>query len=124
MSYSRRHDLREAVGNLLIVTMYLPDALSRFHRPGLHAVDLRVTRRVRRFAPLRLTNPRAAGLSEQSTFVPSEHVHNLVHWSLVAIPSQAPPTSAISSVSPELRQTMFCLLENAFSGHHVPPTEP
>ena len=42
MSCSRRHDLREAVGNLLTVTMYLQDTLSRFHRPGLHKVDLRV----------------------------------------------------------------------------------
>ena len=31
MSCSRRHDLREAVGNLLTVTMYLQDTLSRFH---------------------------------------------------------------------------------------------
>ena len=36
MNCSRRHDLREAVGNLLTVTMYLQDTLSRFHRPGLH----------------------------------------------------------------------------------------
>ena len=42
MTCSRRHDLREAVGNLLTVTMYLEDALSTFHRPGLHKVDLRV----------------------------------------------------------------------------------
>ena len=42
MSCSRSHDLREAVGNLLTVTMYLQDTLSRFHRPGLHKVDLRV----------------------------------------------------------------------------------
>ena len=38
----RRHDLREAVGNLLTVTKYLQDTLSRFHCPGLHKVDLRV----------------------------------------------------------------------------------
>ena len=34
--------LREAVGNLLIVTMYFQNSSSRFHRPGLRAVDLRV----------------------------------------------------------------------------------
>ena len=42
MSRSRSHDLREAIGNLLTVTMYLQDTLSKFHRPGLHKVDLRV----------------------------------------------------------------------------------
>ena len=40
MSRSRSHDLREAVGNLLTVNIYLQDTLSRFHRPGLHKVDL------------------------------------------------------------------------------------
>ena len=35
------HDLREAVGNLLAVTMYLQDTLSKFHRPSLREVDLR-----------------------------------------------------------------------------------
>ena len=35
-------ELREASGNLLTVTMYLQDTLSRFFRPGLHEVDLRV----------------------------------------------------------------------------------
>ena len=42
MSCSRSNDLREDVSNLLTVTMYLQDTLSRFHRPGLHKVDLRV----------------------------------------------------------------------------------
>ena len=42
MSCSRSCNLCEAVGNLLTVTMYLQDTLSRFHRPGLHKVDLRV----------------------------------------------------------------------------------
>ena len=42
MSCSRGHDLREAIGNLLTVVMNLQDTLSRFHRPGLHKVDLRV----------------------------------------------------------------------------------
>ena len=35
------------------------------------------TWRVRRLAPLRFTNPRAAELSVHSTIVPSEHLHNL-----------------------------------------------
>ena len=52
------------------------------------------TWRVRRLAPLRFTNPRAAELSVHSTIVPGEQLHILLHWSLVAIPSQAPPTSA------------------------------
>ena len=42
MSRSRSHDLREAIGNLLTFTMYPQDTLSRFHRPSLHKVDLRV----------------------------------------------------------------------------------
>ena len=48
----------------------------------------------------------------------------LLHWSLVAIPSQAPPTSAIISYSPELTQTMFCFLEEPYTGYHVSSTEP
>ena len=42
MSRLRSHDLREAISNLLTVTMHLQDALSKFHRPGLQEVDLRV----------------------------------------------------------------------------------
>ena len=42
MSCSRSCNFCEAVGNLLTVTMYLQDTLSRFHRPGLHRIDLRV----------------------------------------------------------------------------------
>ena len=42
MSRLRSHDLREAISNLLTVSMHLQDTLSRFHRPGLHKVDLRV----------------------------------------------------------------------------------
>ena len=104
MSCSRRHDLREAVGNLLIVTFVS-------------------TWRVRRLAPLRITNRRAAELSVHSTIVPGEHLHNLLHWSFIAIPSQTPPTSAISSDSPELKHTVFCFLENAYIGYHVFSTE-
>ena len=42
MSCSRSCNLFEAVGNLLTVTLYLQDTLSRFHRPGLQKIDLRV----------------------------------------------------------------------------------
>ena len=42
MSCSRSCNFCEAVGNLLTVTMYLQDTLSRFHCPGLHKIDLRV----------------------------------------------------------------------------------
>ena len=63
----------------------------------------------------RFTSPRTAELSVHSTIVLSELLHNLLHWSLVAIPSQAPPTSAISSDSLELKHTMFCFLEDMFS---------
>ena len=35
----RSHDLREAISNLLTVSMHLQDKLSKFHRPGLHKVD-------------------------------------------------------------------------------------
>ena len=82
------------------------------------------TWRVRRLAPLRFTNPRAAELSVHSAILPGEHLHSLLHWSLLAIPSQAPPTSAISSDSPELKQTMFCFLEDAYTRYHVFSTEP
>ena len=58
------------------------------------------------------------------TIVPDEQSHILLHWSLVAIPSQAPPTSAINLDLPELKQTMFCFLEDAYTGYHVCPTVP
>ena len=108
MSRSTIHDLREAICDLLTVTMCLQDTLSKFHRPGLHKVDLCVQ-------TLHFTNPRAAELSVHSTIIPGEQLLIMLHWSLVAIPSQAPPTSAISSDSPELRQTMFCFLEDAYT---------
>ena len=52
-----------------------------------------------------------------NTIVPGEHWHNLLHWSLVAIPSLAPPTIAVSSDSPEIKQTTFCFLEDV---HGIP----
>ena len=42
MSRLRSRDLREAISDLLTVTMYLQDSLSRLHRPGLHKIDLGV----------------------------------------------------------------------------------
>ena len=42
MSRLRSHNFREAVGNLLTVTMHLQDASTRFHRPGLFQIELRV----------------------------------------------------------------------------------
>ena len=42
MSNLRSHNFREAVSDLLTVTMHLQDALSRFHCPSLHEVDFRV----------------------------------------------------------------------------------
>ena len=50
------------------------------------------TCRVRRLALLRFTKPSAAGLSVHTTIVPAEQLHILLHLSLVAIPSHAPPT--------------------------------
>ena len=38
----RSHDLRETISNLLTVSMHLQDSLSKFHRPGLNKIDLRV----------------------------------------------------------------------------------
>ena len=117
MSRLRRHNFREAISDLLTVTMHLQDALSRFHRPGLHKIDLRVhvasasTRTLARF-----TKPRAAELSVHRTIVPVEQLHILLLWFLFAIHSQAPPTSAVNSDSPELKQTTLCFLEDACTG--------
>ena len=36
MSRFRSDDFREAISNLLTATMHLQDALTKFHRPGLH----------------------------------------------------------------------------------------
>ena len=126
MSRLRSRDHREAISDLLTVTMYLQDSLSRLHRQGLPPPKKTFvsTWRVRRLAPLRFTNPRAAELSVHSTIVPSEQLHILLHWSIVAIPSEAPPTSAINSDSPELKQTIIYFLEDAQMGYHVFSTEP
>ena len=100
--------------------MYLQDTLSRFRRPGLHKIGPSCPRgECVDSHPLRFTKSRTAELSVHSTIVPGEHLHNVFHWSLVAILSQAPPTSAISSDSPELKQTMFSFLEDAHTGYHV-----
>ena len=40
MSRLRSHDLGEAISDLLTVTMYLQDSLSRLHCPSLHKIDL------------------------------------------------------------------------------------
>ena len=42
MNCSRSCKFRVAISNSMTVTMRLQDALTRFHRPGLHKVDLRV----------------------------------------------------------------------------------
>ena len=42
MSRLTSHNFREAVGNLLTVTMHLQDASTRFHRLGLFHIELRV----------------------------------------------------------------------------------
>ena len=115
MNRLRSHDLREAISDLLTVTMYLQDSMSRFHRPGLHKIDFRV-HVASRLAPLRFTNPRAVELSVHSTIVPGKQLHILLHRYLVAIPSRAPPTSTISSDSPELRHTHVLLLGGRVHG--------
>ena len=97
--------------------MYLQDALSRFHRPGLHENRPSCPR-----GECVDSHPCASQIQElQSCQCTAQsfqesNLHNLLHWSLVAIPSQAPPTSAINSDSPELKQTMFCFLEDADTG--------
>ena len=63
-------------------------------------------------------------LQVHKTIVPEEQLHILLHWSLVAMPSQAPPTNAINSDSPELKQTMSCFLEDAYTGYQVFSAEP
>ena len=80
MSRLKCHDLREAISDLLTVSMHLQDSLSRFHRPGLHTIDIFLSMwRVRRLAPLRFTSPKAAELSVRKRTVPSEQLHILLH---------------------------------------------
>ena len=98
MSGSRSCNLREAIGNLLTVTMYLQDSLSRFHRPGLHKIDFHV---------------HVASASHESellncpctgTIVPGEQLHILVRQNV--------------------RQTMFCFLEDALQFQRRSLTSP
>ena len=42
MSRLKCHDLREAISDLLTVSMHLQDSLSKFHRPGLHTINILV----------------------------------------------------------------------------------
>ena len=72
MSRLRSHDLREAISDLLTVTMYFQDSLSRLHHPGLHKIDLCPRGECVDSHPCVFTNPRAAELSVHSTIVPGE----------------------------------------------------
>ena len=82
------------------------------------------TWRVRRLAPLRA--------SQIPVLLSCQSVHNHSRRAIAQLApldshcdtSQAPPTSAINSDSPELKQTMFCFLEDACTGYHVFSTEP
>ena len=76
--------------------------------PDLHEVTCVSARRVQRPTPLRShTKPSAAELSLHKTIVEAEPLHILLQGSRVAIPSLAPPLSAIISDSLEHKQTMF-----------------
>ena len=116
----RSQNFREAVCDLVTVTVHLQDALTKFHRPGVHEADLRVHVSSASTCTLALHEfQRCCTVRAQDNQLPI-----LLHWSLVAIPSQAPPTSAINLDSPELKQTMFCFLEEAYTRYHVSSTEP
>ena len=75
----------EAISNLLTVSMHLQDSLSRFLRPGLHKVDLRV-----HVGECVDSHPCVSRIPEllnwHSTIVPGEQLHILLHWSLIAFP--------------------------------------
>ena len=79
MSRLRSHDLREAISDLLTVTMYLQDSMSRFHRPGLHKIDLCVHVASASTRTLAFHESRAAELSVHSTIVPGEQLHICLH---------------------------------------------
>ena len=63
MSRLKCHDLREAISNLLTVSLHLQDSLSRFHRPSLHKVDIRVHVAGASTRTLAFHEPRAAELT-------------------------------------------------------------
>ena len=113
MSSLRSHNFREAVSDLLTITMYLKDALSRFHCPS-QEVDLRVH------------------VTSASTC--SRALHELqrcfaVHKTIVPLVPRCDVLANSTNQchqqdSPELKQTMFCFLEEAYTGYHVSSTLP
>ena len=62
---------------------------------------------------LRFKKPRVAELPVHETIVPFTHPHILIHWSRVSIPHMRHPPSS------EIKQIMFCFLDEAHTGNHV-----
>ena len=84
MSRTRSCDLCETISNLLTVTMYLQNTLSRFHRSDLHKVDLRVHVTSASTRTLAFQKSQSCWIvSVQDNRVPGEHLYNLLLWSLV-----------------------------------------
>ena len=105
MSSLMRHDLCETVCNLLTVTLDLQDAVTCSTDHACTKWIFVSTRRVRRLAPLRFTEPRAADLS--------------AHNRAVQTSTHLAPLALSGSDSPELKQTMFWILDVAYTSHHV-----
>ena len=125
MSRLRCHDLREAISGLLTVSMHLQDSLSRFHRQGLRNIDLRVhvartsTRTLAFHKSQKLLN---CPCTEQSSQV-SSCTSCSIGLALRFLRKHHQPVPS-TRTRPELRQTMFFFLEDAYTGYHVFPTEP
>ena len=111
----RSHNFRDAVSDLLTITMHLQDALSRFHRPALHEVDLCVHVSSASTCTLSLHESQsycAVRAQDNCTRRAIAHLAPLVSRCDTLA---SPPTSAINSDSPELEQTMLCFLEEAYT---------
>ena len=96
----------------------------RFHRPSLHE-DLRV--HVGECVDLlpcvsRIPELLSRPCTEQSS--QGEQLHILLHWSLVAIPRKLHQPVPSTRTHRNSKQTMFCFLEEAYTGYHVFSTEP
>ena len=123
LSCSRSNDLREAVGNLLTVTMYLQDTLSRFHRPGLHKVDLRV--HVASASTRTLAFQRRA--AEVSYTAQSSQVSIFTTCSIglsLRYPRKIHQPVPSARIHQNSNKPCSASLEDAYTGYHVFSTEP
>ena len=125
MSSLRSHYFRETLSDFLTVTMHLQDALSKYHCPGLNEVDLRVHVTSASTCNLALhESQRCCAVRAQDNHPRRAVAHLAPLVSRCDTLESSTHQCHQLSDSPELKQTMFCYLEEAYTGYHMSSTEP